>query len=717
MSAQSLAPAPRPADYAAPPLATKLPWQERLSPNGEWILLVVLFVECAIFGVTGRNFLSAANAFEVTRLAVEVGLLALALTPIIVTGGIDLSVGSMMGLAAVVLGTLWRDAGVPLPLAVLVALLVGLAGGALNAVMIARLEFPPLIVTLGTYSLLRGVAEGMTRGIENYSGLPAAFLYLGQGYVGIVPVQLLVLGIAAVGCWWLLQRTAFGRTLYAIGHTAEGARYAGVPVMRRVAVVYVLSGVVASIAAIIYVAHVGQAKSDAGTGYELLAITAVVLGGTSLRGGRGTVLGTVLGLLAIALLQNGLRLSGQPAELAGVLTGALLIGTILLDRAAHRRGARAVTTGIHSSSHEADEEVRNSQVAVLSAVVLAAALIVAGSNWLLVRSIRDDLRSGVAMNAAPELTANAVAATGAARIGRPVIALMPKAKGDPYFISARLGADSAAKQLGVQLLWDGPTDLDPAKQNEVVEAWITRGVDAIAVSVENKEAISTVLRKARQRGIKVVTWDADAEPDARDFFVNQATPQGIGYALTDGAARVMGESGELAIITASLSAANQNEWIKYINKRLAERYPRIKLVAIQPSDGDRDRAFAETQTVLKVHPKVKVIMAIAAPAVPGAAEAVKQSGRTDVKVTGLSLPNMCRSYIKEGIIDHIILWNTVDLGALAVATSDALVEGRLAKGATELDAGKLGKYAVVGDEVRLGQPFVFDKSNIDRFNF
>src|SRR5206468_9160302 len=121
-----------------------------------------------------------------------------------------------------------------------------------------------------------------------------------------------------------------------------------------------------------------------------------------------------------------------------------------------------------------------------------------------------------------------------------VIAMMPKAKGDPYFVSCRQGAEEAARELGIDLIWDGPTELDPAKQNEVVESWITRGVDAIAVSVENKEAISTVLRKARQRGIKVVTWDADAEPDARDFFVNQATPQGIGYALTDGAARVMG---------------------------------------------------------------------------------------------------------------------------------------------------------------------------------
>ena len=225
-------------------------------------------------------------------------------------------------------------------------------------------------------------------------------------------------------------------------------------------------------------------------------------------------------------------------------------------------------------------------------------------------------------------------------------------------------AAKAQKRLrpssALELLWDGPTDLDPAKQNEVVEAWITRGVDVIAVSVENKEGISTVLRKARAKGIKVVTWDADAEKDARDFFVDQATPQGIGETLTDEAARIMGGKGEFAIITASMSAANQNEWIKFIKQRLAEKYPDIKLVAIQPSEGDRDRAFQETQNVLKVYPNVKLVMGIAAPAVPGIAEAVKQSGRKDVKVTGLSLPNMCKPYIKEGIVDSIVLWNTLD---------------------------------------------------------
>ena len=701
--------AERPLSSAEP----NAPLVERIFPNNEWVLLVVIAIECLVFGLAGHNFATLGNAFEITRLAVEIGLLALALTPIIVTGGIDLSVGSMMGLAAITLGWLWHDAGLPIVVAIAVTLAVGIAGGALNAALIARLKFPPLIVTLGTLSLFRGIAEGFTGGIQHYSGFPDGFLALGQGYVGgVIPTQLFILAAAAVGGAWWLHRTSVGRALYAIGHSPEGARFAGIPVSRRLFAVYVLSGFAASLAAVVYVAHLGQAKSDAGTGYELMAITAVVLGGASIFGGRGTILGTILGLFSIVLLQNGLRLTGQPAELSGILTGVLLIGTITVDMLSRQSTARPISSTIATEQ----DDVRNSQVGFLSAVILAGALIVAASNWMLVKSLRTTVQGTTSTQGA---TADATSASIQTRPDqhKTVVAMMPKAKGDPYFISARKGADSAASALGVELLWDGPTDLDPAKQNEVVEAWITRGVDAIAVSVENKEAISTVLRKARAKGIKVVTWDADAEKDARDYFVNQATPQGIGYTLMDEAARIMGEKGEFAIITASLSAANQNEWIKYIKERMAAKYPGMTLVAIQPSEGDRDRAFSETQTVLKVHPKVKLIMAVAAPAVPGAAEAVKQSGRTDVKVTGLSLPNMCRPYIKSGIIESIVLWNTMDLGALSVRTAQALATGELKAGATTLDAGKLGAFQVEGDEVRLGKPFIFNKSNIDRFNF
>jgi rhamnose transport system permease protein len=674
-------------------------WPRRLFPNNEWVLLVVIALECVVFSITGNNFSTAANAFEITRLSVEVGLLALVLTLIIITGGIDLSVGSMIGLAAIVLGGLWRDAHLSIVVAIVATLLVGIVSGSLNAFMIARLGFPPLIVTLGTFSLFRGIAEGLTRGIENYSGFSPRFLFLGQGYVfGVIPTQLFILVLAVAGFGWWLHRTIYGRSLYAIGFSPEGARYAGIPVARRLAFVYILSGLVSSLAAIIYVAHLGQAKSDAGTGYELMAITAVVLGGTSIFGGRGTILGTVLGLFAIVILQNGLRLSGQPAELAGVLTGVLLVGTILFDRLSMRI----------SSAREAPEEefdLRNSQLAILSGVILVAALIVAGSNWWSTRSLVKELKN-TATNAVPGPNGH-----------KPVIALMPKAKGDPYFVSCKQGADEAAKELGVELLWDGPTDLDPAKQNEVVEAWITRGVDVIAVSVENKVGISTVLRKAKEKGIKVITWDADAERDARDFLINQATPQGIGYTLTDEAARILNNRGEFAIITASLSAANQNEWIKFIKERLAQKYPDMKLVAIQPSEGDRDRAFAETQTVLKVYPNVKLVMAIAAPAVPGAAEAVQQSGRKDVKVTGLSLPNMNKPYVHSGVVESVVLWNTVDLGYLTVYAGKALITGELKQTDKELRAGRLGVVEVADGEVRLGAPFIFNKDNIDRFNF
>jgi homoaconitase/3-isopropylmalate dehydratase large subunit len=141
------------------------------------------------------------------------------------------------------------------------------------------------------------------------------------------------------------------------------------------------------------------------------------------------------------------------------------------------------------------------------------------------------------------------------------------------------------------------------------------------------------LRKARERGIAVITWDADAEPDARDYFVNQATPEGIGTTLVDEAATLMGGTGSFAIITGALAAPNQNAWIAVIRQRLAEAHPGMTLVTIRPSDDDRDKAFAEAQTIMRVHPDVTLIMAIAAPAVPGAAEAVKQANRGgDVKL-------------------------------------------------------------------------------------
>ena len=295
--------------------------------------------------------------------------------------------------------------------------------------------------------------------------------------------------------------------------------------------------------------------------------------------------------------------------------------------------------------------------------------------------------------------------------------MMPKSKGNAYFIACRKGAEEAAKELGVKLIWDGPTDPDPAKQNEVIDTWITRGVDVIAVAVENRVGISSVLRKARERGIKVITWDADAEPDARDFFVNQATPEGIGQTLMDHAARILDNKGKFAIITASLTAANMIEWQKCIEARRAAKYPEITMAALRPCDDLQKKAFDEANAVMNADPDVKLFMAICTPAVPGAAEAVKQSGREDVKVIGLGLPNDNRPYIKEGITDCIILWKTHDLGYLAVAASKALADGALKPGDKQFEDSRLGTFKIEGDNILLGKPFTFTKENIDSFDF
>ncbi|MGB2717045.1 MAG: substrate-binding domain-containing protein [Vicinamibacterales bacterium] len=664
-------------------------------------LLVALAFEVALFSFIAPHFATASNFFEIARLSVELGLLAVALTPVLVTGGIDLSVGSMMGLSAVLFGAAYQDWHLSIPWCAAIALLAGAAGGVLNAYLVAKLNIPSLIVTLGTFSLFRGIAEGITLGAKNYTGFPAEFLALGQGYVwGVIPAQLPIFIVVLAAYAVLLHRSTIGRALYAIGFSSEGARYAGIPVARRLGLVYFLSGLSASIAAIVYVAHLGQARSDAGSGYELDAITAVVLGGTSVFGGRGTLLGTVLGLAALAVLRNGLRLAALPSELAGILTGTLLLATIAID---HLRMRERQMPHIYSRSEDID--VKNSQVVILCATILVGSLIVAGTNVWLVRSLVPSVPA----------TGAALAASTAPGTHRAVVAMMPKAKGDPYFASCRVGAEEAAKELGIELIWDGPTGLDAAKQNEVVENWITRKVDVIAVAVENRAGISTVLRKARERGIKVLTWDADAEPDARDFFVNQATSEGIANTLTDEAARLLGGSGEFAIITGALSAANQNEWIAFIKKRLST-HPGLKLATIRPSDDDRDKAFAETQTIMRVHPNVKLVMAISAPAVPGAAEAVRQAGN-DLKVIGLSLPNINKPYVHGGVVQTVVLWNTRDLGYLTVHAGLQLLNGTLASGAQTMQGGRLGTIQIRGSEIILGPPLKFTKANIDQFDF
>jgi ribose/xylose/arabinose/galactoside ABC-type transport system permease subunit len=300
----------------------------------ETALLALLIVELIYFAANGRRFGTADNIANIVRHSVEVGLLALVMTPIILTGGIDLSVGSTLGLCAVVFGKLWRDGGLPPAAAGCGAIVVGAICGFVNGALITQLRLPPLIVTLGTFSLYRGLAEALTRGVDAFTNFPESFLFFGAGQIAGVPTQAWILAALAIAIWALVHRTIAGRDFRAIGFAPEGARYAGIPVERRLMFAYVAAGAVAGIAALTYTSRLGTAKADAGFGYELLAITAVVLGGASIFGGAGSVHGTLLGVAALAVLNNGLTrvpaVMNVASELSGLLTGALLIVALAL---------------------------------------------------------------------------------------------------------------------------------------------------------------------------------------------------------------------------------------------------------------------------------------------------------------------------------------------------------------------------------------------------
>jgi rhamnose transport system permease protein len=322
----------------------------------EVILLVVLVAEFFLFSTFARKFDTPANFANIARHSAEIGLLALAVMPVILAGGIDLSVGSLLGLCAVLFGVFTHEWQLGWEASAALTVLIGAVAGGMNALLVTVFRLPPLIVTLGTYSLFRGLAEAITQGTRTYGTFAREFLSIGDAAWLGMPLQALVLIGAAVVIGFLVHATVLGRSWRAIGFAPEGARYATIPVQRRVAWTYVQAGVIAALAALLFTARLGQARADAGTGYELAAITAVVLGGTSIFGGMGTVWGTLLGVATIAVLTNGLARidavlkAGIGGELGSLLTGALLLIAL---------AAGAVTKAL-SARRERTQAARNS---------------------------------------------------------------------------------------------------------------------------------------------------------------------------------------------------------------------------------------------------------------------------------------------------------------------------------------------------------------------
>jgi len=296
----------------------------------EGVLFIIMIVSVLFLATRTDKFLTVSNLLQQGRFMTEVGLIAIPMTYIIITGGIDLSVGSILGLTAIILGWTWQELSFPLELAIITGIIAGTIAGFINGFFIVRVKVPPLIMTLATLALYRGLAEGISEA-KSARGYPEWFFQLGQGDFLGVPTQLWLLIVAVIIFAIILARTQTGRALYAIGNNETGARFSGLTVDRYLLFIYTLSGFMSGLAGYIFVSRVSTTRSDMGTGIELDVIAAVVLGGTSIFGGTGSVIGTMIGVVLIQLLKNGLALTGVTSDATIIVIGSVLIFAILVN--------------------------------------------------------------------------------------------------------------------------------------------------------------------------------------------------------------------------------------------------------------------------------------------------------------------------------------------------------------------------------------------------
>ncbi len=297
------------------------------------------------------------------------------------------------------------------------------------------------------------------------------------------------------------------------------------------------------------------------------------------------------------------------------------------------------------------------------------------------------------------------------------VAIIPKVINIPYFNAVEEGAMEAGKDLGVKVIYKGPTIADSEHQIKIIDELIqNEEVDVIAVSANDPEKLVPVLKKAQNHQIKVITWDADTMPEARDFFINMVNPETLGRHLMDTLAWNVDEQGEFAIMTGANSASNLNEWLKWIKQHQKEYYPNMKLVEIAATDDDPNKAYLIAKQLIKDYPNLKGIIGNSSVGPPAAAQAVKETGKAgSIAVVGLSPPNPMNEYLKDGSAQIITLWSPKKLGYLTVALSKNIVTGSYPYDNQEIPG--VGKIRRIDDVVIMGEPIDFTKENVDQYDF
>ncbi|MFE2986936.1 substrate-binding domain-containing protein [Streptomyces sp. NPDC059262] len=597
-----------------------------LLDNGALSALVVLVIAMSLLS---GDFLTTQNLLNVGVQAAVTAILAFGVTFVIVSAGIDLSVGSVAALSATVLAWAATSEGVPVWIAVILAVVTGIACGFVNGALISYGKLPPFIATLAMLSVGRGLSLVISQGSP--IPFPQSVSRIGDTLGGWLPVPVLVMVVMGLITALILGRTFIGRSMFAIGGNEEAARLSGLRVKRQKVVIYALSGLFAAVAGIVLASRLTSAQPQAAQGYELDAIAAVVIGGASLSGGVGKASGTFIGALILAVLRNGLNLLSVSAFWQQVVIGVVIALAVLLDTV--RRKAGATPTAAGATSGPGGSKGRQAAQYVIAAVV-AAAIIGGISLW-------NNGKSGTST-----------------KLGLSVSTL-----NNPFFVQMKAGAQAEAKKEGIKLTVTDAQN-DASQQANQLQNFTSEGMSSVIVNPVDSDAVGPAVRGANKADIPVVAADRGVNKAKTATLVASDNVAG-GRQAAKTLADKLGGSGKIVILqgTAGTSASRERgqgfaEGIK--------AYPGIKVVAKQPADFDRTKGLDVMTNMLQANAGVDGVFAENDEMALGAIKALGSKAGKSVAVVGFDGTPDGLKAVEAGTLYASVAQQPKELGRIAV---------------------------------------------------
>ncbi|MFD9389659.1 substrate-binding domain-containing protein [Streptomyces sp. NPDC060000] len=626
-----------------------------LLDNGALTALIVLVI--AMSALSG-DFLTTDNLLNVGVQAAVTAILAFGVTFVIVSAGIDLSVGSVAALSATVLAWSATQHGVPVVLAVVLAVATGIAAGLVNGFLIAYGKLPPFIATLAMLSVARGLSLVISEGSP--IAFPDSVSHLGDTLGGWLPVPVLVMVVMGLIAAFVLGRTYIGRSMYAIGGNEEAARLSGLRVRRQKLAIYALSGVFAAAAGIVLASRLSSAQPQAADGYELDAIAAVVIGGASLAGGTGKASGTLIGALILAVLRNGLNLLSVSAFWQQVVIGVVIALAVLLDTVRRKAGATPVAAGTGSGATRGRQAATYGLAAVVTVAVVGATSFLHGGN---------------------------------AATTNPKVGLALSTLNNPFFVQIQSGAKAEAKKLGVDLTVTDAQN-DASQQANQLQNFTSSGLDSIIVNPVDSDAASNSVKAAGKAKIPVIAVDRGVNKATVDALVASDNVAG-GELAAKTVAEKLGGTGKIVILQGQAGTSAARERAEGFAKGL-KAYPGIQVLAQQPADFDRTKGLDVMSNLLQAHPDVQGVIAANDEMALGAIKALGSKAGKSVQVVGFDGTPDGLTAVKNGTLYASVAQQPSQLGKIAVDNALKALQGKKVEETVKVPVKVVTKENVAG---------------------